>query len=397
MPSVLVSVIADRWLFGDPWCQIIGLLTTLLFAACILTLVLISLDRYCAVVTPLRYTTRVTHVRIHYAVATVWIVSAVIAIPPIFGWSRFTYQAEKHSCTVGWKTPASCEKAYTLFLVIVCFCMPFVLMLWVYITIIHVAQANNNRARRNSVLPDGQNQEHRSALNSRASLRRSSLASVTSLGQLFRKDDWKTAKTSLIIVSAFTLCWMPYFVIITLESTLTSPAVLPQTLETCVVLMAFLGCAINPVVYVFRNSAIRHEIGKLLRWSRHGDTANGFCDSSSSRRTSSSHVTSGSDCPRVEEGRRRASSLPAQSSPGNLNGQVLRNNSSDPVMVTLSENGTQNHMNDSVSTIISISPDKNKRKGSVQSIGSTNRVTFNTNNNSSIGEETLLPGQVPPT
>ncbi|XP_064618680.1 G-protein coupled receptor 161-like isoform X1 [Lineus longissimus] len=268
MPFCMVSTVTGDWVFGNAWCQIMGLLTTLLCAACILTLLVISLDRYCAIVTPLHYNMRMTTARSNYALAVVWVVSVVFSIPPIFGWNRFAYQHEKLSCTVYWKGSVHKDRAYTIFFTSTCFFIPFVLMIWVYVTIIRAAQVTSARARRNSILPESSEQQPmREPLSGRRNsfpARRGSSISTSRLGLLFQKDEWKAAKTGLIIMTAFTLCWLPYFVIISLESTLDIPSSIPPSIEAAAVWMALAGCAINPFVYFFRNSLIREEIPKVL-------------------------------------------------------------------------------------------------------------------------------------
>ncbi|XP_074640709.1 histamine H2 receptor-like [Tubulanus polymorphus] len=265
MPFVLISTVMEVWVFGQAWCQITALLSTVLLAACILTLLLISFDRYCAVVTPLRYTMLVTPSSSNYALASVWVTSVVLSVPPIFGWNRFSYQKEKHSCTVNWKTITAKDRSYAFFFSVSCFYLPFILMIWIYCSILRASKETSARARRNSMLPDQTNQESGFARR-RSSLlsRRGSALSFGRFGLLFQKDEWKTAKTSLLVMSAVTISWLPYFSLITIESSMNDPYHIPTSLETFAVWMALAGCAINPLVYFFRNSMIREEIPKIF-------------------------------------------------------------------------------------------------------------------------------------
>jgi hypothetical protein len=68
---------------------------------------------------------------------------------------------------------------------------------------------------------------------------------------LWKRDEWKTALTSFLVVFTFVICWLPYFIIIILESVLNKPESIPAEVETVSILLAMSSCAINPLVYVF--------------------------------------------------------------------------------------------------------------------------------------------------
>ena len=98
-------------------------------------------------------------------------------------------------------------------------------------------------------------------------LRRRSSSSRT-LPLLWKRDEWKTALTSFLVVFTFVLCWLPYFIIIILESVLNHPENIPAEIETVSILLAMSSCAINPLVYVFRNKSARQELKFALKLQR---------------------------------------------------------------------------------------------------------------------------------
>ena len=69
-------------------------------------------------------------------------------------------------------------------------------------------------------------------------------------------------------MSTFTLCWLPIFIVITLEATLSTPdsldSPIPQSLQVISIWLSLLVCALNPMVYVFRTRAFKHELFALL-------------------------------------------------------------------------------------------------------------------------------------
>lgn len=280
MPFMFVAMIAQQWVFGAVLCHATGFLMNTIFAASTLTLVVISIDRYCAVVNPLHYSMRITPQRAVFMVMSVWTVAVLSSLPPLLGWNHFEYQADKTSCTVMWATPDIKDRYYTLFLVTVCFLLPLFVMLWAYAVIFRAARNNSERARRNSVVPTNQ-QDDASQTPLRTDRRRSSSAPILTrrissasrtVSLLWRRDEWKAAVTSLLVVSTFIICWLPYFIIIVLESTFADPTTINDVVETLSILLAMSSCAFNPIVYVFRSKMARQELRSILRLKSKNET-----------------------------------------------------------------------------------------------------------------------------
>ena len=292
-PFVLVSTFTVVWVLGWGSCQVIGMTTTMLFVASILTLMLIAMDRYHAIMKPLHYHLTLISKRSSLCICGVWVVSALIAVPPMFGWNHFSYQPGKAMCTVTWRAEAATDRAYSFSFVLLCFVIPYFVMLWVYVCAFRTAQRTTARARRNSVTPEHAapasdiqtltqkmvNRERRrsSAASLIQAARRRSSSSVTRTLLAFHRDDWKAAKTSLIVMSAFTVCWLPFFILISMEAILGPDlqegvlgdgrhlgVIIPFWLEGSAICLALAGCALNPLVYVFRSEQIKQELRKLF-------------------------------------------------------------------------------------------------------------------------------------
>lgn len=272
MPFMLVSLIARGWIFGDVLCRGTGFLMNTTFAASTLTLVAISVDRYCAVAMPLHYAMRVTSKRSIAMIVSVWSAAVIASLPPLLGWNRYVYQNDKASCTVLWRDGHHFARYYTLYLVGVTFILPLIVIVGSYIAIFRSAKNNFERTRRNSIVPSN-NIDDGTQTPLRDGRRRSStapiltrrLSSSSRLGPLpWHKDEWKTALTSLLVVSTFIICWVPYFIIIVLESVLPDPTQIYPVLELVSLLLAMSSCAINPFVYVFRSKLARQQLKIIL-------------------------------------------------------------------------------------------------------------------------------------
>ena len=271
MPFVFAALVTQDWVFGRFWCQTTGFLMNAIFSASILTLVVISLDRYCAVVTPLHYSMRVTPRKSILMIFLIWLLALCSAFPPLVGWSHYEYQKNKSVCTVLWTSRETSDRYYTLCLVILCFILPFIVILWAYSVIFKAAQDNSEKVRKNSLVPNASDDPLQTPI--RIERRRSSTApmlvhrlsiSTRSSNLLWRRDEWKAAVTSCIVVSTFIICWLLYFIIIILESLLDDPDSVGSEVKTLSILLAMSSSAFNPLVYVFRSKVPRVELRTIL-------------------------------------------------------------------------------------------------------------------------------------
>jgi hypothetical protein len=285
MPFAFASaMLGQSWQVQVEGCYVVSTATTMLFAACIYTLLLISIDRLYAIKRPLHYSMKITRMRSVFYIAGVWVVALAVAVPPLFVHEGITYQPNKGLCSTNWGLPKLHMKTYAYSFVGLCFIMPFAAMFWVYVTIFRAVQKTSAMARRNSVTPDSNDVSatqrmlapppvqgrRRSSVISLAlfqiasmTRRQSSNASRIS----FHREDWRAAKTGIIVMFTFTLCWFPIFMVIALEAGLPADleaAIIPTSFQAIAVWLSFLVCALNPMVYVFRTRAFKHELFVLL-------------------------------------------------------------------------------------------------------------------------------------
>ncbi|XP_076434648.1 G-protein coupled receptor 161-like [Babylonia areolata] len=283
MPFAFVSLLSRQWLFGEVLCQLTGLVINVLVTASIFTLVVVSLDRYCAVVTPLHYNMRMTRRRCWAFIGGIWAGALAVSAPPLMGWSGIKFHVNKMICTVAWDSEKPGARYYTLFLVTVSFVVPLVAMLWTYGCIFRAARDNSERTRRSSIVPtvqadsegggssgsgSGSGLQQSTPINKRRSssvpiIRRLSQTSSRSNSILQRREEWKTAVTSFLILFSFMLCWLPYFIVICLRSLAPSLRLHP-VMSTISTVAAMFGCACNPMVYVFRSKGTRHDLKVIL-------------------------------------------------------------------------------------------------------------------------------------
>lgn len=102
MPFSLANELMGYWIFGNWWCDIHSAMDVLLSTASIMNLCLISLDRYWSITQAVDYLKKRTPVRAAVMITLVWILSAVICIPPLLGYKVDREPEEFPKCKVSY-------------------------------------------------------------------------------------------------------------------------------------------------------------------------------------------------------------------------------------------------------------------------------------------------------
>ncbi|XP_065559895.1 alpha-2Da adrenergic receptor-like isoform X2 [Artemia franciscana] len=125
------------WIFGEVWCEIHGAIDVLLSTASIMNLCMISLDRYWSVTRAIEYLRKRTRNRATIMITIVWLLSAIISIPPLLGWK---VEQKENECTL------STDKWYVLYSALGSFYIPSCIMVFVYLRIYMATRARAKRA-----------------------------------------------------------------------------------------------------------------------------------------------------------------------------------------------------------------------------------------------------------
>ncbi|XP_055853069.1 5-hydroxytryptamine receptor 1D [Episyrphus balteatus] len=147
MPPSILFYIVGSWRFGWILCNIWISLDILLCTASILSLCAISLDRYLAVIQPLKYSKRRRSKRLALLmILVVWVVAFLITCPPIFGWYKPDGRNKHHvECRYNQ------NKGYVIFSAMGSFFIPLGVMLYVYLRIGFVLTSRQQRMVRDAV------------------------------------------------------------------------------------------------------------------------------------------------------------------------------------------------------------------------------------------------------
>lgn len=137
MPSAMLDLLYGSWPFGVLLCKLWATADVLLCTASILNLVVISLDRYCAITWPLKYMRRRSRALATSLAFAVYLVSLIICSPPWFipdwGWSTSKTPTGDNQCRYVNKL------SYRIYSAFGSFFLPLFVMLFVYYRILRVA------------------------------------------------------------------------------------------------------------------------------------------------------------------------------------------------------------------------------------------------------------------
>ena len=148
LPLRIVEVRAFDWSQSIYWCQCSLSLTLLSLSASVLNLLIVTIERYFAIIQPLIYQNKFTSRRIFYAIIFVWIVAFLVSFLPFYALKNNTAQERSHQhriCRFADTMSAEYLTFFAAFIVLI----PTLFISYAYVKIFQAA--NNLRRRLNSL------------------------------------------------------------------------------------------------------------------------------------------------------------------------------------------------------------------------------------------------------
>nr|NP_001317479.1 octopamine receptor beta-3R-like [Nicrophorus vespilloides]AHN85843.1 octopamine beta receptor 3 [Nicrophorus vespilloides] len=313
--------LTGRWVFGPLMCDVWNSLDVYFSTASILHLCCISVDRYYAIVRPLEYPITMTQRTVGFMLANVWILPALISFMPIFlGW----YTTAEHK-TFKLQNPNVCSfvvnQYYALISSSISFWIPGIVMVTMYCRIYKEAIRQRkalSRTSSNIILnsihqhrtsqytqrfgdhylhpSDGElttigqinggkrstssgsavsygttctTTGYNTALNTRDNSKAATELNMNGTTIRQQSKSWraehKAARTLGIIMGAFMLCWLPFFlwyVISTVCGEEKCPT--PEPVVGMLFWIGYFNSAINPLIYAYFNRDFREAFKDTL-------------------------------------------------------------------------------------------------------------------------------------
>nr|QVK46033.1 G protein-coupled receptor [Proales similis] len=260
MPFTFAQALLKKWIFGSVMCPIVLFKQVLTVSLSIYTMVAIGIDRYVAVRSPLK--TRNNHRRRKVAILLVWLVSILLASVQLF---VARLQPEKHptydrsyfgsglnaslvfnqsivkeittyTCNENWSSKST-RQTYTLFNFFAVYLIPVFILGYTYTRVAFIIKQTN--------YPGNADQ---------------------SRDMNYNRSKSKVIKMLIVLVCAFTLCWLPlhaFFLISDFTRWLES---MPNALWYFYSAhwLAMANCTLNPFIYGFSNKNFRSDVYSLI-------------------------------------------------------------------------------------------------------------------------------------
>ena len=248
MPITVVTIVKQRWIFGDRACKLLGFTTMLSFVSSVMWLAMIAINRYYYVVQWKIYPSYFTPKRSVLFAGTVWLISLLLSIPPLLGWAEYRYIPGKSYCFVSWPS----DVYYMYFMVIIFFFGPLSIMSLSYYNILKFTRESKQRVNRHRDIGILQEETQR---------KRGDNADVYEQNRKrlrMTQEEVKMTNTLMIIVACFMACWAPFA--ITMFFDVYYPHPLPRIVDISTLLLGYANSMCNPVVYGIRTQAFRREL-----------------------------------------------------------------------------------------------------------------------------------------
>jgi 5-hydroxytryptamine receptor 7 len=254
MPTALLYEVLEEWSFGKLFCDIWVSFDVLSCTASILNLCAISVDRYLAITNSLEYGAKRTPRRMMLCVALVWLSAACISLPPLLYVGNEHTLDGKPACIV-------CQTfGYQIYATVGAFYFPLSVMLFVYYQIF--------RAARRIVMDEKRAQTRfESALNNGAP-QQTQEKPINAIGSPHQKKlrfqlakERKASTTLGIIMSSFTICWLPFFILALIKPITGEEYV---TLSSIFLWLGYANSLLNPIIYATLNRDFRKPFQEIL-------------------------------------------------------------------------------------------------------------------------------------
>ncbi|XP_022084222.1 probable G-protein coupled receptor 52 [Acanthaster planci] len=241
------AAIESNWANNLPYgmwsCKLMAYFMATMVGGSILSLTCVSIDRYIAVIKPLKYRSIVTKRRARIYAVAVWIFVALLFLPAMFGWGGYIFEEYSDDCKQHFNQSLSIS-----FYIICVLILPAILTsAFCYFHIWRACLAQTRQIERlGSLFHEGEPQQDTSS-------------------RLYEK---MLAKIFLVVISAFYLSWIPFVVQKAVE--LATDVEFHPAVNFCTAWLGFLNSFFNCIIYIICHRSFREGLHLLLKaiWRR---------------------------------------------------------------------------------------------------------------------------------
>ncbi|XP_017490311.1 PREDICTED: tachykinin-like peptides receptor 99D, partial [Rhagoletis zephyria] len=237
-----IYMLNGDWPFGEMYCKVSNFVAILSVAASVFTLMAISIDRYLAIVHPLR--PRMSRTMTLNIIVCIWICSSLLSLPNII-YSTTLLESFRNGdsrviCYLEWydgpSTKSRMEYIYNILILLVTYMLPIVSMSYTYFRVGKELWGSQ------------------------------SIGECTAKQMESIKSKRKIVKMMMIVVAIFGICWFPYHVYFLLAHHYPSivSSEYAQHTYLSIYWLAMSNSMYNPFVYCWMNSRFRQGFKNIF-------------------------------------------------------------------------------------------------------------------------------------
>ncbi|XP_068218719.1 G-protein coupled receptor moody-like isoform X2 [Palaemon carinicauda] len=256
LPWEVSRFLAGRWIWGEGWiCTLFPLLRYWNVAVSLLSIAMITINRYIMIAHFSVYKLVYRKVFIAIMIAFCWVFAFVMLVPTLLKkWGRFGFDRRLQTCSI----IDDDNKAPKQVLFGLGFCVPAIVIVICYSLIFIVIHKSEKRMRHHSTR--GMNGSHTTG----SSLQGHSRSRNKVEREARRKrNEWRITKMVLIIFIAFLITYLPITLVKNLDKGVNYPG-----LHVMGYVLIYISSCINPIIYVIMNRQYRQAYKTVLLCKR---------------------------------------------------------------------------------------------------------------------------------
>ncbi|XP_061899840.1 probable G-protein coupled receptor 101 [Entelurus aequoreus] len=273
MPFAIAATVPGVWPLDARLCQALVVLMHLFAFAGVNTIMVVSVDRYLAIIHPLSYPTRMTPHLGTNLIACTWLLSLLQSTPPLYGWGAIDFNRHHEMCSVVW----SYSLSYSVVVATFSFWLPVLVMLGCYWMVFRAARRQNALVHpvRTRSYSQPCPQDFQGPQPQQASTPDKPYSAARVRHRRFRYH-CKAARVVFVIMASYILSMGPYSVLNTIS--MSARADVPPWLSSLALVLFFLQCCLHPYIYGYMHRSVRKEFlaflcGMLCKQGRPGQSS----------------------------------------------------------------------------------------------------------------------------